>query len=96
MQHNELLVGETLIGAVTSAVIVNTTTKTNTTAWPNVQSIVKRPRGVAKGTNTTATTLVVVNAMNATLTTVLAVEVDGVHTDVRATLPPHVVHFAPL
>ena len=96
MQHNELLVGETLIGAVTEPVIVNATTNVNSTAWPKVQSIVKRPRGVTKGTNTTATTVIVVNAMNTTLKTALAVEVDGVHTTIIVRLLPHMVHFTPL
>ena len=61
-----------------------------------MQSIVKRPRGVANGTNATPTTLVVVNAMNTSLYAVLTVEVDGVRTDAALHLGPHMVHFTPL
>ena len=63
MRHEELLVGETLTGVAVGAVVdpcpINPChNHTTSKPWPRVQHIVKRPRGVASGTNTTPTTLV--------------------------------------
>ena len=100
MKHEELLVGETLSGAVASAAIINTTARphSSTPAWPRVQYIVKRPRGTANGTNTTPTTVIVVNAMNATQQVVLTLSAAGGGStrNVTLKLPPHMVEFFPV
>jgi hypothetical protein len=74
---------------------------TTSAAWPRVQHIVKRPRGVAGGTNSTPTTLVVVNALNSTQKTEWVITLrDGGGVarqhNVTVTLGPHVVHFETL
>jgi ABC-type tungstate transport system permease subunit len=56
-----------------------------------------RPRGVETGTNSTPTTLVIVNAMNSTQKTEWAIDLgDGVSHNLTVALGPHTVHFAPL
>jgi hypothetical protein len=101
MKHEELLVGETVSGAAVGWVIdpcpVNPChNHTHSTAWPRVQHVVKRPRGVATGSNSTPTTLVIVNAMNSTMKTGWSIDVGGARHNLTIALGPHTVHFAPL
>lgn len=104
MKKEELLVGRTVSygpGSVVSAMLVNKTLGKQPTyrpAWPHVQHIVKEPRGVPSGTNSTPTTLVAVNAVNTTQECVFGVlGADGTTvTNISITVGPQGVQFRPV
>ena len=103
MKNEELLVGETLAGVAVGVVIDPCPVSpchnhTTSGPWPRVQHIVKRPRGVASGTNTTPTTLVVVNAMNETNKTQWFIDLGGgvASQNVTVAVGAHAVVFHPL